>query len=168
MPPNHDGLELDADMSFQRREWRVQRVGWVVWSLILGAGLAGALGPGLWSGAASTAADGSLTVTYDRFVHYHQPTQLVLALQPADESTGELQVAISQSLLDRLQIRSIEPEPDRMDLASDGMVLSYAPASGDPPFRVALDVEFDRMGSSQGSIALVGSAPAAVEQFIYP
>ena len=46
MATQREDLELETDESFQRNEWRIQRVGWIVWSLVIIAGLIGLLGSG--------------------------------------------------------------------------------------------------------------------------
>ena len=46
MTTQREDLELETDESFQRNEWRIQRAGWIVWSLVIIAGLIGLLGSG--------------------------------------------------------------------------------------------------------------------------
>jgi len=46
MATQREDLKLETDESFQRNEWRIQRAGWIVWSLVIIAGLIGLLGSG--------------------------------------------------------------------------------------------------------------------------
>jgi hypothetical protein len=59
---------VGESLSLQRREWRVDRVGWVVMGLILVAGLLGVWGGGLLGSVTATGSDGRVLVDYDRFV----------------------------------------------------------------------------------------------------
>ena len=77
-----ESLEVEDLPSFQRKEWRIQRIGWVAWALVLLAGMLGLIGSGPLSSTSSSATDESLTVRYDRFLHYHQPTTFEVTLHP--------------------------------------------------------------------------------------
>ena len=61
-------LELATDDAFQQIEWRIQRIGWLVWAMLLLAALLGLTGSGWLSGAEVTSDDGAVTVKYDRFL----------------------------------------------------------------------------------------------------
>ena len=60
-------MDIEQDLSFQHREWRRERIGWVVIGLILLAGLLGLFGHHPFARATSQTAKGQLTVEYDRF-----------------------------------------------------------------------------------------------------
>ena len=40
------GIDIDQDMEYQRREWRIHRIGWGVFALIILATLLGLVRPG--------------------------------------------------------------------------------------------------------------------------
>jgi hypothetical protein len=69
-------LEIQQDLNYQRREWRIQRLGWVVMRLVILAALLGLLGNGPLSKASVTATDGSLRLDYHRCWHYRNPMTL--------------------------------------------------------------------------------------------
>ena len=72
-------LEIDDNADLHQIEWRIQRAGWLIWGVIIAAGLLGLLGSGPISSATATGADDSLSIDYDRFVHYHHNrAQIVL------------------------------------------------------------------------------------------
>ena len=60
-------LEISQDLTFQRRSWIVQRVGWVMLALLILAALGGLFGPGPLSRARAGPHDGPLWVEYQRF-----------------------------------------------------------------------------------------------------
>jgi hypothetical protein len=161
-------LQLEDNEPFQRVEWRLQRIGWVVWGLLIVSALAGLLGPGPLSKAESPAPDGSLTVAYDRFVHYHHPTLLKLVVRPSEQSRDSLQVKFSRQLLDRLHIDRIEPEPEGRRLGADGVVYTFPLNESTDVVSIMFHVEFERFGLSNAQIEVVGSEPATFTQMVYP
>jgi hypothetical protein len=160
-------LELEIDERFQRTEWRLQRLGWAAWALLILAGTAGLLGSGYLSETTSTASDGTLTIVYERFLHYHHPTQLEAVFTLPVNDAEDIRLKISQSLLDRMQIERIEPEPAGAVLAEDGVVYTFK-RSATVDGKVLFFVDFERFGKSSGQIQIVGHEPAALNQFVYP
>ena len=166
MATQREDLELETDESFQRNEWRIQRVGWVIWSVVIIAGLIGLLGSGPMSHKEISAADGSLTVDYDRYVHYHHPTQLTLSVGGiADDKMG---IKIDRALLDRLQVERIEPEPLQTELTDDGVIYTFMQKASSQNVKVIFHVDYERFGASQGTIEVVGHEPVTLKQFVYP
>jgi hypothetical protein len=160
-------LQLEDNEPFQRVEWRLQRVGWVLWGLLIVSALAGLLGPGPLSNAESPAPDGSLTVAYDRFIHYHHPTLLNLIVRPS-EPARDLQVKFSKQLLERLHIDRIEPEPEGRRLGVDGVVYTFPLTESTEVVNIMFHVEFERFGLSNAQIEVVGNEPATFTQMVYP
>jgi hypothetical protein len=160
-------IDLEPNDRFQTTEWRAQRFGWIVWALVVLAALAGLLGSGWLSNRNVTAADGSLAVKYDRFLHYHHPSQIELSLlsPPTD---GEWHVTVDRSLLNRLQILHIEPEPARRVLSEDAVSYIFLADRSAAGGNVVLHVEYQRYGGAQGGVAVAGRSPILVNQFVYP
>lgn len=158
-------LELETDDAFQRTEWRVQRVGWLVWGALVVAALAGVLGPGWLSAAHQTSAEGDLSVNYDRFLHYHHPSRIELHVKSA-QGDGPWEIHIDRSLAERFAVRSIEPAPEHATATPDGIVYTFL-REGDEG-RITLEVEYERFGSAQGSIRLAEGGAVELRQFVYP
>src|SRR5688500_4047586 len=97
----NEQLDLQEDPKFQETEWRLQRLGWVIWAALIVAALLGLLGPGPLSNAESSTPDGLLTVSYEMFLHYHHPTQLEISLSPSIHNDDSARIQVSRSLLDR-------------------------------------------------------------------
>jgi hypothetical protein len=161
-------LKLEEDEAFQKAEWRIQRIGWFVWAAILVAGLAGLLGTGPLSNAEATTPGGDLTVAYDRFLHYHQPGVLEVELHNNNSRSETTQLTVSQTLLDRVEIHRIEPEPERRELAADGVVYSFPRASNAQSAKIVFHIEYERPGKSTARIGLAGGEPVFFNQFVYP
>ena len=166
MATQREDLELETDEAFQRNEWRIQRAGWIVWSLVIIAGLTGLLGSGPMSHEQAVAADGSLKVDYDRYLHYHHPTQLTVSV--GQMANDELRIKFDRALLDRLQVERIEPEPSQATLTDDGVIYSFVQKASSKNVKVIFHVDYERFGVSQGTVEVVGHEPVTLKQFVYP
>jgi hypothetical protein len=168
MITTNEQLELEHDPLFQQREWRVQRIGWIIWAGVVGAALLGLLGSGPLSWDEALSADGRLRVAYNRFVHRHHSTTLEMTMQPEDETQNKLRLFLAQSLLDRIELKRIEPEPTSRELASDGAWYEFRCIPGVSNAKVIFHIECDDMGSGAGELRLAGGEPVSLNQFVYP
>jgi hypothetical protein len=106
-------LEINQDLDFQRREWRLQWVAWGVVLLILVAGLAGLLGGGPLSNGQASA--GPLAVNYERFVRKQAPARLELMVSPEAAVDGEVALWIGDGFLEKVNVAGVIPEPVAME-----------------------------------------------------
>ena len=161
-------LDLDTDPQFQKTEWRAQRIGWIVWSFIVVAACLGLLGPGWLSDREKASADGTITVGYERFLHYHNPSQLTVTCNGAQLDNDAFRISVERSLLDRMQIRRIEPEPEHQQVTEDGVIYGFQRDPQAETIKVVFHVEYERYGTVEGDIALAGGDPVTLRQFVYP
>jgi hypothetical protein len=161
-------LEVQHDDSFQKSEWRIQRLGWAAWIAIVIAALAGLLGTGPLSHADSSAPDGSLSVVYDRFLHYHKPAAIEVLVDSGGADDGPLRLKLSRSFLDRIQMLRIEPEPEEQSLAADGVVYAFTQVGAPELGKVMFHFEYERFGNTKGSVERVGGESIRFQQFVYP
>ncbi len=119
-------LELEQDLDFQRRVWRVQRIGWIVMALLVVAGLAGLTGHGPMAKASAGAAEDGLVITYDRLTRYETPARLALHVAPgvaASDST--VAVWINRDFVNAMQIGAVVPTPVEAQAAGDGVIYTF-------------------------------------------
>ena len=161
-------LDVEIDERFQNAEWLAQRIGWTVWSLIMLAACVGLLGPGWFSSREETSPDGAITVGYERFLHYHNPSQIVVTCKGAPLDANEFGIRVQRSLLDCMQIRRIEPEPEHNQLTAGGIVYRFRRDQQADVINIVFHVEYERYGNVEGQIALAGGEPVTVRQFVYP
>ncbi|MEX2170575.1 MAG: hypothetical protein WD851_14765 [Pirellulales bacterium] len=161
-------LEIDDDAALHQIEWRIQHAGWLIWGVIIAAGLLGLLGSGPISSATATAADDSLSIDYDRFVHYHHPLLVTARIDTSQFTEGELNLKISRRFLDRLRLIRVEPEPQRQQIAPDGVIFTFATADLPKVAMVQFRLEYEKAGTSRGRIELLGRDPVVFSQFVYP
>ncbi len=159
-------LEIDQDLDFERRQWSVQRAAWVLFLVILLAGLAGLMGEGPLSGV--EASNGSLTVQYDRFVRAHALTQIDVKLSPAATSAGQVTLWLSQDYLEKFELQGVMPEPAEMALANDKVLLRFVTDSPAQPVTVIASLEPTSPGAAPGAIGVVDGPEIDINQFVYP
>lgn len=166
--PRSASLEVEQDLRYQRWEWRLQRVGWVVIVLFIVAALLGLLGEGPLGQASQTAPDGSAALEYQRLLHFHNPNELRLAIDAKANEGKELRLWVSAEYLRDVDINSILPEPIRMEAGADGHTFVFAVASPGQPTNITIHFEADRAGLIHGEIKVEGRDAIAFGHFVYP
>ncbi len=89
-------LQVMQDLDFEHRSWGVQRVGWVILSLILGAASLGLLGEGPLSDAIAGEDGAPLQIQYGRFVRHRGSMQMEINLQPGAVQGDEARVWVDR------------------------------------------------------------------------
>jgi hypothetical protein len=161
------GTDIEQDLDFQRRMWLVQRIGWVIFGLIVAAGLAGLLGTGPLADAKAAGSDG-FEVEYERFAHRASPT--MITIHPGDaplSEEGTLDIAFTQDYLKNFTIERIIPEPDSESLSGENLVYSFKVDDGGLS-TITLHVNPAQAGTWNGQIGPADGDPAAINQFVYP
>lgn len=159
-------LEIDIDEQFERRQWRTERIGWVIMALIILAALLGLLG-GSGALSSTTAGSGSLAVRYSGLAHMLDPTMLEVRVNPV-AGQERLQVWLSQSFLDNAQVESILPEPDSAEVGDDRLIFSFALADSAREARIVFHLKPELPGLRQGVLGLEDGQSVDLSQFVYP
>jgi hypothetical protein len=165
-------LEIDEDMDFQRRSWRVQRVAWGAMVLLLLAAFAGFLGSGPAS-RASRAIPDLLTVEHQRFSRFQSPETLSVQVAPAATRERSVRLWLDRDYVDQSRIESIVPAPVRVDGASDRVVYEFATVTPGMPLTISFLLQPERVGYAR---VLLGIEPTPGErgqalkfwQVVYP
>ena len=155
--------EIEEDLPFQHRNWRVQRMGWVLLGAVVLAGLAGLLGSGPLSNAQESN-DAGVKVKYERFVRHGAPSKIeVTVAKPA----RPVRIAISRSFLETLETRRLLPTPGQVQ-AGDGFVVYAFEPEGSGPMQVTFLVQPDELGSHEAEIVVNDGSALTIRQFTYP
>ncbi len=157
----------EEDPSTIRREWQIQRVGWVVLASIVVAALAGLFGPGPLSWSRVSADDGGIVVDYSRFARDGGPTTFTVTVAPEAVAEGMVDVWIADTLLDGLEVRQITPEPSSQTSVDGGVVLTFVVGEG-AGLEAAITATVDASGFRRGSLGLDGEDPLELWQLTYP
>lgn len=160
---------LGEDISYQRREWVVQRVGWVVMALIVVAALFGLLGEsGPFAEAELRAADGSLQVHHVRIAHHHAPAALTITVAPDLVEGGELRLWIDAAYARTLDIQSIIPEPESVEVGPERIVYTFAVADWKGSLTIVYHYEQESYWWKRGHLGIEGGAAVELVQFVFP
>lgn len=168
MPDETEGLEINQDLRFQRREWRVQRIGWWGLSTFVVAAILGLFGGGPLSRAQAGESAAPLWIEYERFVRVGAPTRVVVHHRlVASGPQGHVQLHINRAYFDAFRIGKVLPEPEGVDIGPSEVVLRFAPRVVETPvFTVILDVEPLRVGRRAAELRAGGGA-MTFTQFAY-
>lgn len=167
--PPPDGLQIEEDIDFQRRWWRVQRVGWVVIALMLLTALLGFLGSGPLS-KGTALVPGIMRVEYQRFTRYQTPETLTVHLEAAAIAGPVVRIGIDRRYLDRSRLESVVPPPRRVHAAADRLIYEFDVAEPGRPLMIAFGLQPQRVGLGGGRVSLERSNPeaAAFRQVVHP
>jgi hypothetical protein len=158
-------LEIDEDLTFQRREWHVQRIGWFLLCAFVLAALLGVFGSGPLSHARAGEPGSPLWVEYERFVRQGTGDRVTIHV-PAGESRETLEIRVSRDYVDTLRIERITPEPDAMGVNGTDVVLRFLGDAANSS-RVVLDVEPLTIGPKAATIGTQGAPSVTLTQLVY-
>lgn len=157
----------ERDPGRRRREWRLERLGWLVMALVVAAGLLGAFGGGLLSRGEARGPDG-LVLEYARLARMEAPEELRLLL-PAPVSPATLR--ISSAFLLRARLVEVDPPPLEVRVRADERELLFGVERRGAPigaFPVVLRVQYAAIGTARGWVAADGGARVPFAVFVYP
>jgi hypothetical protein len=162
------GIDIDEDFKYQKREWRIEQVGWVLIWLLLIAAMLGVFGKGPLSDARIGDPTGAITVNYTRLERYRSPATIEVIVGPNQGQGGKFVLTLDRRFVDRIDIQRIDPEPD--SVRSDSGRIAYEFELEDPaqPAHVFIDYEFEHFGLSQARLSLENGPELNLRQFVYP
>ena len=143
-----DTLELDQDLAFQHRDWRRERLGWVIIGLILLAALCGLFGHHPLARATSQSANGHLTIEYDRTARYESSAEVTVTVTPAGTGDGETALWFDVDYLDSFTVVAVSPQPVRGK--ARGGERAFVFETDGAPFSATFTVQFHTLGLVHG------------------
>lgn len=155
------------DIEFQRKEWLVERAGWAVLGALLVAAAIGAFGVGPVSETTAEADDGSLTVTYERFLRNVGSATMTVSIAPSAVEAGKARLYLSRDLLEGWRMQNVSPAPSTESSSDDWLIYEFDVLGESPP-QVKLLYRGDGFGTHGGTLRAGDSAPVTLSQFIYP
>jgi hypothetical protein len=161
-------LEVGQDLAFQRGEWTVQRIAWVVMALLLVAALIGLFGRGPIASATAGDDDDPIRVSYKRLERKAAPSALEIRAAPGQAQNGQLEVWIDADYLGGVQVQDISPEPQEMRAAGDQIVYAVLVEDPSQPTLIVVQLEHERIGRTMGRVGLLGGPGVSFGQFVFP
>ncbi len=164
-------LEIDQNLDFQRVEWKIERIGWVVMALILLAALLGLFGAeGPLSDSVAGQQEGPFWVHYNRFGHMIANSGFNIYIDPSQLNTGsQVRLSMEGDFRAAYQVRAVNPQPSQVISAGRNQliyVFNVQPSAS--PVKIDFFVESRRMGLQNIQIGVEGGPSVHYWQFLYP
>jgi hypothetical protein len=161
-------IDLSQDMVFERREWVLQRVGWVVIALLLVAALLGLLGHGPLTREQAVDINSASWLEYNSVDHYQASSQLKLHVGPGAASGKQLRVSLNQAYLERIELERVMPEPASQELGEGRVFFVFDVAEPGQPLDVAFQLAFTQFGRANAEVAVEGGPQFSFSQLVLP
>jgi hypothetical protein len=163
-----NGLEIDQDLEFQEKEWRVERAAWITMLLIVALALLGLFGTGWLSSSVAKSDDDTLILDYERFIRHDGEVSLEIEVGPDQVREGQVELWIATDYLHDFQIQGVSPEPDEVRAEGNRQVYVFLSESADAPLTISFSLSSERMGRYSGEIGLVDGPSLSFTQISYP
>jgi hypothetical protein len=162
------GLQIDEDLSFQRKAWRFERAGWAALAVFLLAAGLGLFGSGPLATRRARSDDGLLEVTYPRFARRMSPGQIEACVSQAAISDGLLRLDVGSDYLAGLDLAGVLPTPESVEARPERVVFTFRASGGRYPVTIRFKFEARSVFRLRGRIAVDGGAPVEIATFVYP
>ena len=159
-------LEIAEDLAFQQREWKIQRIGWIVFALTIIGALLGLTGSGPLSG--TSVGGEALQLRFSRFDRLESPSSLNVQLGPSTVSGDQAEFWLSNAYLDTVQIEQISPDPDSVTVGPDRTTYVFTVEQPGQPIEITFHVRHQTLGWHTGEIGLAGGGTLNFGQLVYP
>lgn len=166
--------QLSVNMTFQKREWVWQRLGWALMLLITFAALLGLLGG---AGPLNTAQWGDpsqgLWIEGRHIERHHRPANLKINIDPRLTPGGAFFLTIDRDYLHHMQATTITPTPTETRIVGPNLEMRFAltPLHTDPR-TITIFLEPDDIGRSHATIAVRAESgeprQVSINQLILP
>jgi len=145
-----NALQLEQDLPFQYRQWRIERVGWTVIGLIVLAALSGLFGHHPLARSTVETPDQKLVIEYDRFARYESNAEIKVSVAGV-ENEKLFTLWVDEEYLDAFKFMDVVPVPVRGGArqGSRGFVFQ----TEDSRFTVKLSIQFQSFGLVTGGMS---------------
>jgi hypothetical protein len=160
------GFQVNQNLTFQRRDWTAQRIGWVIMLLLVIAALVGGFGHGAL-GDARVGDPGGLRLDYERLTRHGSSSFLRVQL-PTVAGPSEVQLWLDRRYADRVRVESVVPEPESTELSWDRLTYTFKLGPGRRPPHVTFDITPIALWSTTARLGVIGGDTLTFSQFVYP
>lgn len=159
MPRSDLAQLIGEDRPFQMRFWKIQRLLWIMFALIILFAFAGFTGRG---GAFSRATQqiGAVTIEYPLGWRLEARDRLAITAQ----GSGPLTVSIDAALADSVEIEAITPAPSKSQTRNGQLVYSFDGAPGATQ-HIALTLKPTAIVWNDIFLLRIGNNPAIMLRF---
>jgi hypothetical protein len=159
-------IEIDEDLEFQRRYWRVQRIGWVLLALFLMAAAIGLFGGGMVS--RTTARGHGLTIEYSRFARENAPMLIVVRVPASVAQAGQIQLSFNADYIAKLSFQRITPQPQAVEAAAGRVTFQFLANAQPGDLTFSFEAKPREFGRASVQVMMEGSSGVGFWQLVYP
>lgn len=160
-------LEIDQDLEFQHREWRLQRVLWTVGAILLVLTVLGLFGGGPISTTTNASDDGFVSVDYHRFVRHDGRASLNFDVDTSHAANQEVEIWLDQDFFDDVQFENVSPAPKSVQDDNGRMTYVFEIAEGSDTLNATFEYRPQHIGRISGD-AGSGDSTVSIDQISYP
>jgi hypothetical protein len=161
-------IELHEDLEFQRKQFRVERIGWILMAAVLVAALLGVFGSGPLSNAIAESSESGLRVEYSRFARRDAHTRVEIHVDPSLVAKDRLRLRLGGDFMQRVLVQAITPTPERWTV-EDRTIVAELPVGGSTgPVPVAVDFSPREFGPTTLELSAGPGRALTIRQFVYP
>lgn len=157
---------VKENMPWQRLEWHIQRVGFVLLLLVVFAGAIGIFSKGWLSNQSATSTDSRLGVDYERFGRRESNMDMTLRLKQLRGNSYEIRLRGPQ--LDNIQLQTLQPQPDEAWSTGDSLVLRWHRRADQQDATVWIGTQPQDFGRYHLTVTLDDASQVQFSQFVYP
>lgn len=150
-------LDLSDDLSFQRADWRAQRLGWGVMLLLILAAVTGLTGRGPLG--EKTVGEAGLRVDYDWIMRQEAPGTMRFVIGAPATRDSVVRFWMSNTILNACAPERIAPIPEAVVSDRDRVNVDIRVVPGADSVAVQLDCEPGAWGIHRGSVGLSRGGP---------
>lgn len=158
-------VAVGEDLDFQRRWWRFENIIWTFFGLILICDVAGLFGRGPLANASM--ANQALTVKYERVERYSTPSTITVTFSPSAIQDGKYHLFISDSLVEKLGLERVSPQPESTTLADGGLSYTF-PVNGAAPGIARFELQPSKPGIFHFSVNMPGTSALQARVVVMP
>ncbi len=168
MTQDTSGIELDQRLEFQEREWTIQRVGWIVFTLIIVAALLGAFGAGPLSSASAGGEGVGFSVDYQRVVRHQGESRLTIHVNGDQASAGQVEVWLGADYMNTIRVTQISPVPEEVRAADDRLIHVFNVEEPAALITINIDLVPQEMGKLTVDMGIVDGGDVSFNQYSLP
>jgi hypothetical protein len=161
-------LEISQALKFERRSWKVERIGWAIAAAILLASLLGLLGRGPLSKATATSSDKSLTLKYHKLDRCHAPVEFEVRVDGRFARNGALRLWLDRTVAETIKFEHIDPTPDAIEINGERFVYIFKTVEPPALARICFYLEAIKSGKCQTRLGVIDGPEITFSQFYFP
>jgi len=161
-------LEINQDLNFERRSWKVERVAWAIAALVLLAALLGFLGPGPLGKVTAASPDKSISLDYYRMERHQAPAEWRLQIDGKLAKQGELRLWVHRRLVEVTGTLQIDPAPESVEIQDERFVYAFKAVKPPPIIKVFFRFEPNKIGKTLARLGVVDGPAVEFSQFYLP